>query len=733
MYSLRKTIPIIFGFLILTGFQFAPLSVQTAEAEPSKRIVGNFPWWESEDIDSIDYSKLTDISYFHIWPNSDGSLDTSSISINDLHTIRDRAHAEGVKVTISAGGWGASDGFPSIGQDPAVRAIFVSNVANFITSNDIDGVDIDWETPIDQAKIDQQDILLSDLANTLHPLGKIVTVSVNGDTMELKPSAANNVDWVNVMAYDMNWNNAEHSTFNDAVLALQRYENAGIPKEKLEMGIPFYGRDNTWSSAMKYEEIISACPLLQADDNYCNGHFFNGIDLVQQKTQYVLDNGYGGVMIWNLGQDTYDSTSLLSAINEVLDQPPVSQVIAENDAYSTDENVTLNVAATGILGNDSDSENDPITAVLESNVTNGSLTLNADGGFTYIPNTDFNGIDSFTYHATDGAINSDIATVSITVNQITDVGVEEFIVTTSGNKRWTGYVTTVVYSEGSPVENATVLGSWSGGESGGTSCTTNVNGQCQVLKATKSENLTFTVDNIIGNGLFYDPIIPDSITFDKNGDTPGINSPPQAADDSANVQRGSSVIINVVSNDSDDVSLDLATITITQVPSNEFSLVDNGDGTITYTHDGTDSISDFFRYTINDNEGATSNEATVSISINEPTQDTLVHLSNIEGTLSTKGPWNIFTITIEVHDSSHVSQGGVMVSGTWLGTTGDDTCITDSNGICTVSARDKNGEDVSFTVLDMTGSGFEYDPSNNEGNTEITVTALLGKSNGSNK
>jgi hypothetical protein len=76
VYNVKKIVPIIFGILILTsssGFQFGPMSVQTAEALPSKRIVGYFPWWESGDINSIDYSKVTDIIYFHIWPNADGS------------------------------------------------------------------------------------------------------------------------------------------------------------------------------------------------------------------------------------------------------------------------------------------------------------------------------------------------------------------------------------------------------------------------------------------------------------------------------------------------------------------------------------------------------------------------------------------------------------------------------------------------------------------------------------
>jgi len=94
---------------------------------------------------------------------------------------------------------------------------------------------------------------------------------------------------------------------------------------------------------------------------------------------------------------------------------------AGDDAYSTDEDMPLNIGAPGVLSNDSDAELDPITAVLDAGPTNAqSFTLNADGSFDYTPNADFNGGDSFTYFANDGQANSAAATVTITVNAIND-------------------------------------------------------------------------------------------------------------------------------------------------------------------------------------------------------------------------------------------------------------------------------------------------------------------------
>ena len=535
MFSVRKTIPIVIGILILTGtsgFQYSPVTVQLAEAEPSKRIVGYFPYWESGDVDSIDYLKLTDIIYFHIWPNEDGTLDTSAVNENDLHIIRDNAHAVGVNVLIAVGGWGVSESFPAMADDPASRANFVSSIADYISANNLDGVDIDWETQIDPAKIDNLDILLSDLSNTLHPMGKIVTVAANADVLELKASAENSVDWVNVMAYDMNWGNAEHSTFADALEGLERYENEGISKEKLSLGIPFYGRDDN-TNAIKYEDVIAACNPLPSE-NYCNGYFFNGIDLVKQKSQHVLDNGYYGVMIWNLGQDTYDQTSLLNSIFEVLDESPLPDMppIANNDNYAIEAKSTLSIPSHGVLTNDSDPNNDPMTAVLDSTVSDGVLTLNADGSFSYSPDSEFDGVDSFTYHANDGTNNSNIATATIIVNPTSNIHLENLEITNSGNKRWTGTATITVFDENeSPFSEAVVFGIWSRGSSESASCVTDSGGKCKVSQSTRGDYLTFTVDDISAINANYNPIsniVDNSITINKDGTTPGENTAPIA-------------------------------------------------------------------------------------------------------------------------------------------------------------------------------------------------------------
>jgi VCBS repeat-containing protein len=89
--------------------------------------------------------------------------------------------------------------------------------------------------------------------------------------------------------------------------------------------------------------------------------------------------------------------------------------VAVHDSYSTPANTALVVAAPGVLANDTDADGDPLTAVLASGPAHGSLALNADGSFTYTPNSNFSGTDTFTYKANDGTTDSSAATVRIIV------------------------------------------------------------------------------------------------------------------------------------------------------------------------------------------------------------------------------------------------------------------------------------------------------------------------------
>jgi DNA/RNA endonuclease G (NUC1) len=124
---------------------------------------------------------------------------------------------------------------------------------------------------------------------------------------------------------------------------------------------------------------------------------FNGTD----SFSYVVSDGNGGQATGNVSV----------TVNPVNDPP-----VASNDSYSTNLNTALTVPAPGVLGNDTDIDGGPLSAQLGLNVQHGVLVLNSNGSFSYTPNLNFVGTDSFTYRAFDGTDYSNVVTASITVN-----------------------------------------------------------------------------------------------------------------------------------------------------------------------------------------------------------------------------------------------------------------------------------------------------------------------------
>lgn len=88
---------------------------------------------------------------------------------------------------------------------------------------------------------------------------------------------------------------------------------------------------------------------------------------------------------------------------------------AVDDEYDVSKNVQLTVPASGVLDNDTDPNADALTAIKVTDPSHGSLTLNADGSFSYDPTDEYVGDDSFTYKANDGAFDSNVATVTLHV------------------------------------------------------------------------------------------------------------------------------------------------------------------------------------------------------------------------------------------------------------------------------------------------------------------------------
>jgi VCBS repeat-containing protein len=158
---------------------------------------------------------------------------------------------------------------------------------------------------------------------------------------------------------------------------------------------------------------VSAAGGVLANDSDADGQAMTA-ELVSNPTSGTLSLSPNGAFTYTpaagfSGTDTFS----YRASDGTLTSPAVTATILVNsrpvaapDTYAATEDTTLNVPAGGVLANDIDPDNEPITAVLVANATNGNVTLNSNGSFAYAPAANFNGTDTFTYRATDGARNS---------------------------------------------------------------------------------------------------------------------------------------------------------------------------------------------------------------------------------------------------------------------------------------------------------------------------------------
>jgi len=170
-------------------------------------------------------------------------------------------------------------------------------------------------------------------------------------------------------------------------------------------------------TAVKVTDPANGTLVLNADGSftYTPAADFNGTDIFTYKA--------------NDGHDDSNVATVSITVTPVNDAP-----VAVDDEYTVAEKAVLTIAAPGILANDSDVDGDVLTANLVDGVTNGTLTLNADGSFVYTPNEYFNGTDSFTYLASDGTLQSELATVTITVTPVNDwpIANDDFYETLAG-------------------------------------------------------------------------------------------------------------------------------------------------------------------------------------------------------------------------------------------------------------------------------------------------------------
>ncbi|MFC1610846.1 Ig-like domain-containing protein, partial [Myxococcota bacterium] len=290
-------------------------------------------------------------------------------------------------------------------------------------------------------------------------------------------------------------------------------------------------------------------------------------------------------------------------VNAINDAP-----VAADDSYSMNEDTPLNVAAPGVLGNDSDVDSGSLTPVLVSGPANGTLTLNGDGSFTYTPDPDFNGSDSFTYEANDGALDSNVATVDITVNAVNDapVAVDDGYSTDEDTPLIVG--APGVLGNDSDVDSGSLTASLVSGPANGV-LTFNADGSFTYTPSSDF-NGTDSFTYVANDGALDSNLATVTITVNT------VNDAPVAGDDSYSTDEDTPLVVSapgVLGNDSDVDSGSLTAVLVSGPSDGTLTL--NGDGSFTYTPDPDFNGSDSFTYEANDG-ALDSNVATVDITVN---------------------------------------------------------------------------------------------------------------------
>ena len=247
------------------------------------------------------------------------------------------------------------------------------------------------------------------------------SVSVNGDTAVIGAYGDDDAGGHSGSAYVFNrsgttWMQQAKLKPNDHDAGDEFGVSVAVDGDTVVIGAPYDDDKGTYSGSA-YVFTRSGATWTQqtkliATDGAGNDHFGWTVsvdgDTVVIGAPYDDDKGgsSGSAYVYSLGSTDGNNAPL-----------------AFDDSYSVNEDSILNVNEPGILSNDTDLEGDTLNAVLVDSTTNGILALNDNGSFSYSPNPDFNGADSFTYKANDGYDNSNIATVSITINPVNDAPV----------------------------------------------------------------------------------------------------------------------------------------------------------------------------------------------------------------------------------------------------------------------------------------------------------------------
>ena len=330
---------------------FLPSCSVRPEQEPAHVIVAYVTSWT--DV-MPDPSVLTHVNYAFggVTRTFDGVRISNPERLRSIAALKQLS--PDLKVCLSVGGWGSGN-FSEMAASDSLRMAFAADCARVVEEYGLDGIDIDWEYPtqnsagISSSPDDTKNftLLMRDLRAALGQDRLLTLASVSTAQYVDFPAIMPFVDFVNIMSYDMGWAPRHNAPLyrSDASgkvspivgdvtadEAVQAHLAAGVPPEKLVMGMPFYGRGNrdAYGDFVNYRDIhgpregdsevwdeIARVPYY-ADPEGTLLLGFENIRSIREKCEYLLGQGLRGAMYWEYGGDNADLDLARTIAEELL-------------------------------------------------------------------------------------------------------------------------------------------------------------------------------------------------------------------------------------------------------------------------------------------------------------------------------------------------------------------------------------------------------------------------------
>lgn len=292
------------------------------------------------DKDSIDYShfyQVTDFILFGVATfDEEGNITLSDIFNTALENIRANIKTDGSqRLYLNLLGPGnqsdSSDWYDQM-ADQAQRhnnafesGNLENNIKSVLTEYGFDGVFFDYEFPIKSKYWKVYNKFIVSLDEVLGDDFRIGVTLVDWDAKQSKAAMAA-TDLVELMSYD-NWDKDRyHSTLELAKHDVETLVKKGYDKSKIDLGVPFYARPTTgeayWYEYKSYYNGLDGNGLYEDIGNTNLIFSFNDYDLIKAKTDYALEEGLGGIMMWHYTCDTpaNNERSLFNAIEESINE-----------------------------------------------------------------------------------------------------------------------------------------------------------------------------------------------------------------------------------------------------------------------------------------------------------------------------------------------------------------------------------------------------------------------------